>query len=56
VEPPSARELGALQLIARGASNQEIAEVLAVNTVKRHVSTIAPIERRRSRQACALAT
>ncbi|MFL5807464.1 MAG: LuxR C-terminal-related transcriptional regulator [Roseiflexaceae bacterium] len=42
VEPLSARELEVLHLMARGASNQEIAEklVLALNTVKRHVSNI----------------
>ena len=38
----SARELEVLHLLARGASNQDIAEelVLALNTVKRHVSNI----------------
>ncbi len=42
VEPLSARELEVLHLMARGGSNQEIAEelVLALNTVKRHVSNI----------------
>lgn len=42
VEPLSARELEVICLLARGASNQEIAEelVLALNTVKRHVSNI----------------
>ena len=42
VEPLSDREIEVLRLIAIGASNQEIAEklVVAVNTVKRHVSHI----------------
>jgi LuxR family maltose regulon positive regulatory protein len=41
-EPLSKRELEVLQLLARGASNQEIAQelVIAVDTVKRHVSHI----------------
>jgi LuxR family maltose regulon positive regulatory protein len=58
VEPLSARELEVLQLIARGASNQEIAEelVLAVNTVKRHVSNIiAKLESANRTQAVAQA-
>ncbi len=42
VEPLSERELEVLHLIARGDSNQEIAEVLviALDTVKRHVTHI----------------
>lgn len=41
-EPISEREIEVLQLLAAGASNQEIAEqlVVALNTVKRHVSNI----------------
>jgi LuxR family transcriptional regulator, maltose regulon positive regulatory protein len=42
VEPLSERELEVLQLMAAGASNEEIAEqlVIAVGTAKRHVSNI----------------
>jgi LuxR family maltose regulon positive regulatory protein len=42
VDALSERELEVLQLLARGASNQEIAQelVIAVDTVKRHVSHI----------------
>ncbi len=42
LDPLSERELEVLRLLARGASNQEIAEslVVAVNTVKHHVSSI----------------
>jgi LuxR family maltose regulon positive regulatory protein len=42
LEPVSERELQVLQLMAKGASNQEIAQelVIAVDTVKRHVSHI----------------
>jgi len=42
IEPLSERELDVLQLMARGDSNQEIAEVLviALDTVKRHVTHI----------------
>jgi LuxR family maltose regulon positive regulatory protein len=42
VEPLSVRELEVLHLVARGDSNQEIAEVLviALDTVKRHVTHI----------------
>jgi ATP/maltotriose-dependent transcriptional regulator MalT len=42
IEPLSARELQVLQLIADGATNQEIANelVLAINTVKKHISNI----------------
>jgi LuxR family maltose regulon positive regulatory protein len=42
VDPLSERELEVLQLIAAGASNEEIAEqlVIAIGTVKRHVSNI----------------
>jgi LuxR family maltose regulon positive regulatory protein len=38
----SKRELEALQLLARGASNQEIAQdlVIAIDTVKHHISHI----------------
>jgi len=41
-EPLSGRELEVLQLLARGASNLEVAQelVIAVDTVKRHVSHI----------------
>jgi LuxR family maltose regulon positive regulatory protein len=42
IEPLSERELEVLHLVARGDSNQEIAEVLviALDTVKRHVTHI----------------
>ncbi len=42
LDPLSVRELEVLHLIANGDSNYEIAEqlVLAVSTVKRHVSNI----------------
>ena len=42
LDPLSERELEVLHLIARGDSNQEIAQtlVLAIDTVKRHVSNI----------------
>jgi LuxR family transcriptional regulator, maltose regulon positive regulatory protein len=42
IEPLSDRELEVLQLMATGASNQDIAEalVIAVNTVKRHARNI----------------
>jgi LuxR family maltose regulon positive regulatory protein len=42
LDPLSSRELEVLRLLARGASNQEIAEELVVvlDTVKRHVSNI----------------
>ena len=42
LDPLSARELEVLHLLARGASNQEIAEelVVALDTAKRHVSNI----------------
>ena len=42
IEPLSERELEVLQLIARGDSNQEIAERLVItqDTVKRHVTHI----------------
>jgi LuxR family transcriptional regulator, maltose regulon positive regulatory protein len=38
IEPLSDRELEVLQLMATGASNQEL--VIAVNTVKRHARNI----------------
>ena len=42
IDPLSERELEVLHLMANGASNDEIAErlVIAVSTVKRHVSNI----------------
>jgi LuxR family maltose regulon positive regulatory protein len=42
IDPLSERELQVLQLLARGASNQEIAQelVIVIDTVKRHVSHI----------------
>jgi LuxR family maltose regulon positive regulatory protein len=42
LEPLSERELQVLQLMAKGASNQDIARelVIAIDTVKRHVSHI----------------
>jgi ATP/maltotriose-dependent transcriptional regulator MalT len=42
LEPLTERELEVLQIIAAGASNEEIAEqlVIAIGTVKRHVSNI----------------
>ncbi|WP_236600691.1 response regulator transcription factor [Ktedonobacter sp. SOSP1-85] len=42
LDPLSAREQEVLYLLARGASNQKIAEtlVLAIDTVKHHVSNI----------------
>jgi len=42
LDPLSERELEVLQLLARGASNQEIAQelVIVIDTVKRHVSHI----------------
>ncbi len=42
VEPLSQRELEVLGLLAQGASNAEVAEhlVIALNTVKRHISNI----------------
>jgi LuxR family maltose regulon positive regulatory protein len=42
LDPLSARELEVLRLLARGASNQEVAEelVVALDTAKRHVSNI----------------
>lgn len=42
LDPLSARELEVLRLLARGASNQDIAEelVVALDTAKRHVSNI----------------
>jgi LuxR family maltose regulon positive regulatory protein len=42
IEPLSQRELEVLGLVAQGASNAEIAEhlVIALNTVKRHISNI----------------
>ena len=42
IDPLSAREQEVLRLLARGASNQEIAETLVVTagTIKRHVSNI----------------
>jgi LuxR family maltose regulon positive regulatory protein len=42
LDPLSSRELEVLRLLARGASNQEIAEelVVALDTAKRHVSNI----------------
>ena len=42
LDPLSSRELEVLHLLARGASNQKIAEALVItlDTVKRHVSNI----------------
>jgi LuxR family transcriptional regulator, maltose regulon positive regulatory protein len=42
LEPLTERELEVLQIIAVGASNEEIAErlVIAIGTVKRHVGNI----------------
>ena len=42
IEPVSARELEILQLIARGYTNREIGEILAIsaNTVKTHASNV----------------
>jgi LuxR family maltose regulon positive regulatory protein len=42
LDPLSVRELEVLQLMAQGASNQQIAQelVIAIDTVKRHVSHI----------------
>jgi LuxR family maltose regulon positive regulatory protein len=42
VEPLSQRELEVLQLVANGASNQDIAEelIIAMTTAKKHVSNI----------------
>lgn len=42
VEPLSEREIEVLRLLASGVSNQELADqlIVAVNTVKRHVSNI----------------
>jgi len=42
IDPLSTREQEVLELLAQGASNQEIAQALVItlNTVKRHVQTI----------------
>jgi LuxR family maltose regulon positive regulatory protein len=58
LDPLTKRELGVLQLIARGSSNPEIAKelVLALDTVKRHVYNIfAKLEVKNRMQAVARA-
>jgi LuxR family maltose regulon positive regulatory protein len=54
IEPLSTRELEVLRLVAAGKSNGQIARelVLALGTVKRHVSNICGKLEARSRTEC----